>query len=163
MAPLTRSLADLRLAFPIIAEPGSPGLDQPLMKDLSQLRIAWTGDFGGVPLDHESLRMMHTLADRLANAGGQVENCADAGFDYEEAWFTAGACLGAINTLFQPHLLKLVRKLIGPMYSRFGRPHPLQRGLFTGVSLRPQTIQDMLKKRGALSEQLERFLSKWDA
>ena len=163
MGPLGRSVADLRLAFPILAEPGTPGLEQPPMKPLANLRIAWTDDFGGAPLDNESRRLMRTLVDGLKQAGCQVEYRSDAGFDYEEAWFTAGACLGAINTLFQPPLMRQMRKFIGPVMSRSGHPHPLQCGLYTGMTLRPQTIASILKQREKLIEQCETFLADWDA
>jgi amidase len=163
IGPLARSIDDLRLAFPIIAEPGTPGLGHPLIKGLAQLRLAWTDDFGGAPLDGESRRLMHALADQLKQAGCQVDHLAGAGFDYEEAWFVAGACLGAINTLFQPPMLRLMRKLTGPALLRRGQPHSLQRGLYTGMSLRPQTIADMLNKRQALIDCCENFLKDYDA
>jgi amidase len=162
MGPLARSIDDLRLAFPILAEPGTPGLEPQAVKPLSALRIAWTDDFGGAPLDGESRRLMQAFAQQLSQAGCHVERCSGAGFDYEEAWFVAGACLGAINTLFQPAPMQLVRKLIGPVLTR-SSGHALQRGLYSGVSLKPRTIQDMLKKREALTEQCERFLAQWDA
>ncbi|MBE0697343.1 MAG: hypothetical protein IH586_10500, partial [Anaerolineaceae bacterium] len=123
MGPLARSVADLRLAFPIIAEPGSPGLEQPPVKVQAPLRIAWTDDFGGAPLDGESRLVIHALASQLSKAGFQVEHISDPGFDYEDAWFVAGACLGAINTLFQSPALQQVRKLIGPVLARIGCPH----------------------------------------
>jgi amidase len=162
MGPLARSIEDLRLAFPIIAEPGTPGLDPLPAKPLKELRVAWTDDFGGAPLDSESRRLMQAFADQLAQAGSQVEHCSNVGFDYEEAWFVAGACLGAINTLFQPPLMQQVRKLMGPFMARSGA-HPLQRGLYTGVSLKTQTVLDVLKKRERLIEQVETFLGQWDA
>jgi amidase len=163
IGPLARSIDDLRLAFPIIAEPGTPGLGHPLISSLAQLRLAWTDDFGGAPLDAESRRLMHALAGRLKQNGCEVDHVAGAGFDYEEAWFVAGACLGAINTLFQPPLLRLVRKLSGPVLSRRGQPHSLHRGLYAGMTLRPQTIADMLKKRQELIDKCEHFLTDYDA
>ena len=66
MGPLARSVADLRLAFPIIAEPGSPGLEQAPVKPLAGLRIAWTDDFGGAPLDDR-------IQTTNAGAGGWLE------------------------------------------------------------------------------------------
>jgi len=166
IGPLARSIDDLRLAFPIIAEAGTPGLG-PLPENgqthLAHLRVAWTDDFGAAPLDGESRRLMGALADQLKQAGCQVEHIASAGFDYEEAWFVAGACLGAINTLFQPPMLQQVRKRTGPVLGRMGHPHALRRGLYTGMTLRPQTVADMLKKRLALIEQCEQFLSGYDA
>ncbi len=163
IGPLARSISDLRLAFPIIAEPGTPGLEQAPVKPMSALRIAWTHDFGSAPLDSESTRLIQALAERLKQAGCQVECQPSAGFDYEEAWFTAGACLGAINTLFQPQVTRYVRKLIGPVFSHLGRPHALQRGLYSGMALRPQTIADVLKRRETLIERCEAFLTDWDA
>jgi amidase len=162
MGPLARSVGDLRLALPILAEPGTPGLEPLPAKALSALRIAWTDDFGGAPLDEESRRLIQTFAAQLAQAGCQVEHCSDAGFDYEEAWFTAGACLGTINTLFQPALNQVARRLIGPLLARSGE-HVLRRGLYSGVTLRPQGVLAMLKKREALIAQVESFLSQWDA
>jgi amidase len=163
MGPLARSVADLRLAFPLVAEPGTPGLEQTPLKSLAGLRIAWTDDFGGAPLDNESRQMIRVLAERLSQAGCHVENRSDAGFDYEEAWFSAGACLGAINTLFQPPIMRQLRKVIGPVLSRSGHAHPLQRGLYTGMALRPQTITDILKQRETLIEQCDTFFADWDA
>ncbi len=162
IGPLARSIEDLRLAYPSVAEPGTPPAEAPRQKSLADLRIAWTLEFGGTPLDQESARLMRTLMEPLAKAGGTVKPVAGAGFDYEEAWFVAGACLGTINTLFQPASQQQIRKLIGPFLSRWGRPHALQRGLYTGMSLRPQTVQDMLAKRTALIEQTERFFADWD-
>jgi amidase len=92
-----------------------------------------------------------------------MQYCSDPGFDFEEAWFVAGACLGAINTLFQPPMMQQIRKWMGPMLSHLGHPDALQRGLYAGASLRPHVVADMLKKREALIEQCERFLADWDA
>jgi amidase len=163
IGPLARSIDDLRLAFPIIAEPGTPGLAHLPIMGLAQMRLAWTDDFGGAPLDAESCRLMHTLAGQLQQAGCQVDHLAGAGFDYEEAWFVAGACLGAINTLFQPPMLQLLRKLSGPLLLRRGTPHTLQRGLYSGMTLRPQMVADMLVKRQALIDKVEHFLTDYDA
>ncbi len=163
MGPLARSIADLRLAVPILAEPGTPGLDALPAPARPSLRIAWTDDFGSTPLDGESRSLIRRLAERLAQAGHQVEHVSGAGFDYEEAWFVSGACLGAINTLFQSPLTQRLRGLAVQVLSRLGQPQAIQRGLFTGASLQPQKISAVLKQREALIEQCERFLGEWDA
>jgi amidase len=163
MGPLGRSIDDLRLAFPILAEPGTPGLEPPPAKEASALRLAFTDDFGGAPLEAETRSLLRVQVERLRQSGIQVEQVSGAGFDYDEAWFTAGACLGAINTLFQPPLMQQFRKLASPLLARLGKPHPLQRGLYFGASLRPQAVQEALARRQALIEQLERFLGQWDA
>jgi amidase len=163
MGPLARAIEDLRLVLPIIAEPTTPGLEQTLVPKLTDLRIAWTDDFGGVPVDDETLRLVHELTERLDQAGCQVEHCAGAGFDYEEAWFISGACLGAINTLFQPALMQRLRALSAPFLARFGKQHPLLQGLYVGISLQPKQISDVLNRRKTLIDQCEQFLGHWDA
>lgn len=161
MGPLARSIEDLRLAFPILAEPGTPGLDPQPEKPLPELRIAWTEDFGGAPLDSASRKIMQTLADRLKRAGCQLEQSPD--FDYEEAWYIAGACLGAINTLFQSPLTQRLRRIAAPFLVRASQSQAIQRGLYTGVSLQPRKIQEILGQRQALVERCESFLDQWDA
>jgi amidase len=163
MGPLARSIGDLRLAFSIIAEPGTPAWDRPPIKPAASLRIAWTDDFGGTPLDSESRQLIRAFASRLTQTGLQVEHCANAGFDFEKAWFIAGACLGAIDTLFQPPIMQQIRKLIGPVLARGGRLHPVQRGLYFGTTLNSRTIRDIFEQRTALIEQCEQFFNGWDA
>jgi amidase len=162
MGPLARSIPDLRLCFPLIAEPGTPNPETQPIRPLSELKIAWTDDFGGALLDQESRKLIQNLGSQLENSGAQVQRCSEAGFDYEEAWFISGACLGAINTLFQPAWMQQLRKLVGPLLARSGQT-AVQRGLYKGVAMRSQAIHDLLKKRELLIEALERFLSDWDA
>jgi amidase len=162
MGPLARSIQDLRLCFPLIAEPGTPNLEAQPARPLSELKIAWTDDFGGALLDQESRKLIQNLAGHLENSEAQVQRCSEAGFDYDEAWFISGTCLGAINTLFQPAWMQQFRKLVGPLLARTGQT-AVQRGLYKGVAMRPQAVQDLLKKRALLIETLERFLSDWDA
>jgi amidase len=162
MGPMARSLQDLRLSLTLIAEPGTPNLEAPPVRPLSALKIAWTDDFGGAPLDQESRALIQALAHRLESAGGQVQRRSEAGFDYEEAWFISGACLGAINTLFQPPWMQQARKLVGPFLARSGRT-AVQRGLYQGVAMRTKAIRDLLQKRQTLIDASERFLSDWDA
>jgi len=162
MGPLARSIPDLRLCFPLIAEPGTPNLEAHPVRPLSELKIAWTDDFGGALIDQESRKLIQNLGSQLENSGAQVQRCSEAGFDYEEAWFISGACLGAINTLFQPAWMQQIRKLVGPLLARTGQT-AVQRGLYKGVAMRSQAIHDLLKKRELLVEALERFLSDWDA
>ncbi|MEJ2600223.1 MAG: amidase family protein [Anaerolineales bacterium] len=162
MGPMARSVQDLRLCFPLVAEPGTPNLKAQPIRPLSELKIAWTDDFGGAPLDQESRTLIQTLANQLECSGGQVQRCSEAGFDYEEAWFISGACLGAINTLFQPAWVQQIRKLVGPFLARSSQT-AIQHGLYKGVGMRPQVIHDLFKKREGVIEALERFLGNWDA
>jgi amidase len=163
MGPMARSIQDLRLCFPLVAEPGTPNLEAQPARPLSELKIAWTDDFGGVLLDQETKKLIQNLASHLEKAGRQIQRYSEAGFDYEEAWFISGACLGAINTLFQPAWMQKIRKLVSPFLALSGQT-AVQRGLYKGVGIRsPQAISGLLKKREVLIEALECFLGDWDA
>ena len=108
---------------------------------------------------------MHALASIVYNTpAAELEHCTGAGFDYQEAWYVAGACLGSINTLFQPPLMQQVRKLSRPLsYPELETLTILQRGLYSRSRAAPRDCLDMLQKRQVLIEQCERFLAAWDA
>jgi amidase len=161
--PLARSIEDLRLALPILAEPTTPGLAPVSGRPLASLRIAWTDDFGGAALSADSRQQMHRLAAALAQAGCQIERVTAANFDYQAAWRVAGLCLGAINTLFQPPLTQWLRRLSAPILSRVGPREALMQGLMAGTALRAPQVREALERRAEIIEQLEQFLSQWDA
>ncbi len=133
------------------------------MRALSDLRIAWTADFGGVPLTADSHQLMRDLAGALERAGCHVEERAPADFDYDAAWQLSGVCLGTINTLFQSPLTQWLRRLSSPILSRTGPRDPLTQGLYAGLSLNASRVRAALARREKLIEQIERFLGDWDA
>jgi amidase len=163
MGPIARTIDDLRLAFRIIAEPGTANLEPPAAKPLQSLKIAWTDDFGGAPLDHDSTQQIQHLAQVLASAGCKVEQITNPGFDIQEAWWISGKCLGTIDTLFQPANQQWLRWLSSPILTRFAARHPLLKGLYTGISLQDRQVRETLKQRQALIDQIEKFLGEWDA
>ena len=71
--PIARSLDDLQLALPIISEPGTPSLHNAQCPVASELRLAWTDDFGGTPLDQDSRRLMKNLEAALVRGGRRIE------------------------------------------------------------------------------------------
>ncbi len=95
--PLARSIDDLRLSAPLLAEPASPAMETQPPRSLASMRIAWTDDFGGAAINNDMRRVMQQMADRLAQAGCCVERLGPAKLDYQDAWYTAGVCLGAID------------------------------------------------------------------
>jgi amidase len=161
--PLARSVEDLRIALSIISEPGTSSLASATRPVTSTLRLAWTDDFGGTPLDHDSRRLMQQLVDVLAHRGARLERCANAHVDYDEAWWVSGICLGAINTLFHSSATRWARRLISPVLLRIGARHPLKRGLFIGMALDREQVGVALQNRIRIIEQLETFLGAWDA
>ena len=161
--PLARSIDDLRLCLPIINGPTAPACEPQPTRMLSDLRIAWTDDFGGVPLTTDSRRLMRDLATALEHAGCRVEQCAPANFDYDAAWYLSGVCLGTINTLFQSPVTQWLRRLSSPILARTGPRDPLTQGLSVGLSLSSSRVRDALKQREVLIDQIERFLGDWEA
>jgi amidase len=161
--PIARSIDDLALALPIISEPATPPVVAATWPAASAMRLAWTEDFGGTPLDHETRLKMRQLADALALHGYRVERCTSAKIDYNEAWWIAGICLGAINTLFQSSATRWARRLASPVLQRIGPRHPLRRGVFAGLALDRERLRAALDDRLRIIDQLEMFLGTWDA
>jgi amidase len=163
--PLARSIDDLKLALTIIAGTDPDDVDVPLAnlndtgkKDLKKLRIAWTDDFGGVPVTAETRTALKALAEKLSQQGCKVEKVNPPGFDFMLAWNTYGDLLDMEG--FGPYL---------PWYARF-----LQ--YVTGTSKRkevptsrmvyPMSYEKYLKvltKRGKLIAIMDRFLTPYDA
>jgi amidase len=129
----------------------------------SALHLAWTDDFGGTPVDHETRWAMQQLTDAMVLQGHPVERRRSATIDYEKAWWIAGICLGAINPLFQSRATRWARRLVSPVLQRIGSRHPLHRGLFAGVALDRERLRGALHDRLRMIDQLETFLESWDA
>ena len=68
--PIARSVDDLRLGFPVIADSARVALERPPSRPGYTMRIAWTGDFGGAPLSEDSREVIERLGRDLARAGG---------------------------------------------------------------------------------------------
>ncbi|MEP7359146.1 MAG: amidase family protein, partial [Anaerolineales bacterium] len=90
--PLARSVADLRLALTVLNGLDSPALDPPPGRAMPELRLAWSEDFGGTPLDSASRGCLRKLVRTLERAGCHVER-QEASVDYDEAWYVSGVCL----------------------------------------------------------------------
>ena len=162
--PIARSVDDLRLTLPVIADSTRGGLERPPSRPGSVTRIAWTRDFGGAPLSEDSREVIERLGSGLARGGGCAAARAEPpGFDYDEAWYVAGVCLGAMNSLLQSPFVRVARSLIGPIMSACGPRDALMQGLAAGASQRVSRVRDALARRERLIDDIERFLGAWDA
>jgi len=159
--PIARSIEDLEVALTILSEPNTPPLAPPAQKIISELRVAWTDDFGEAPLDASSRLAMHGLVEALSQRGWRVEPCSDA-VDYSEAWRVFGICIGAVDTIFQSGPERWARRAASPFLRRFGPQHPFMRGLFEGVALDRTGLIRALERRAAITDRLEDFLANWD-
>jgi len=151
--PLARSIEDLRLGLSVIAgpDPGNPDVPwvdlSPIVpRDMPEIRVAWTDDFGGVPVTQETKDALRKLADRLAASGCRVERVQGGLFehyrtvmreaskdlyrvkdadippaDFESAWTTYGRLMDLELGMYQPSLFRLVNFMFGWWY-RSGVP-----------------------------------------
>ena len=163
--PLARSIDDLKLALTIIAGPDLNDVNVPLAnlndagkKDLKKLRIAWTDDFGDVPVTAETRTALKALVEKMSQQGCKVEKVNPPGFDFMLAWNTYGE-LSDMET-FGPYI---------PWYGRFlqyvsgtskRKEVPFSRMVY------PMSYEKYLRvltKRGKLVATMDRFLTPYDA
>lgn len=97
--PLARNIDDLELAMRIIAQPTIA--DQRLVPlnqctdtfDIKTLKIAWTDEFGGVPVDDEIKKAIKDYVEKLEKAGATVVKTVPK-LDFYQAWKTWGSFVG---------------------------------------------------------------------
>jgi amidase len=95
--PLARCVEDLRIALQVIAgpDPAQPEIPPvpltPVPKQsLRALRVAWSDDFGGLPVTRDTHAALQGLVAQLDERGCAVEQCMPAGFDFPDIWETYG-------------------------------------------------------------------------
>ena len=120
VGPIARSADDLDLLLSVLAGPDPARalawrieLPPPRANDLSGYRIAVWGDERERPVDHEYASMLEATADRLADAGAQVEE-ARPPVELAEAR-QLYSVLGLATTLFLPE--KEATELCGSHYA----------------------------------------------
>ena len=167
LGPLARSVEDLALITKVIcgpddAEPDVPPVPwtEPPARPLKAHRLAWSTDFGGVPVTRETRAAIQKLADALANAGCRVEERNPDGFSYDEAWEAWGeiaiaerAATGAERS----------RERVAALNSTLGEGWAVARGSAKGVRATIGDYMAALTRRDALIATLERFFNEWDA
>ena len=167
LGPLARSVEDLALVTKVIcgpddAEPDVPPVPwtEPPARSLKAHRLAWSADFGGVPVTRETRAAIQKLADALANAGCRVEERNPDGFSYDEAWEAWGeiaiaerAATGAERS----------RERVAALNSTLGEGWAVARGSAKGVRATIADYMAALTRRDALIATLERFFVEWDA
>ena len=160
--PLARSVDDLALAFQVMAGPDPrcwtvPPVPVGPMPDLrmEQLRLAWTDDFGGVPVSADTRTALAHLAEDLERQGCHVERSFPEGLDFETIWETWGE-LAAVLLGFNPDLT-------ASLGARPGSQVPTSRGLENGLQLTLREYLASLRQRSLVITGLEAFFEQWDA
>ena len=166
--PLARSVADLQLALTIIAGPDERQWEVPPvpltpspLRDLRELRFAWSDDFG-LSVSADIRDALEDLAAELVRAGCRVERRDPPEFDFFQALQVYGELKEAALTVRSSplHLPRFVwRTLAGPL----SRSDPTSRGLMRGAGANLQGCVRALSQRDVLIAKMERFLADWDA
>jgi len=166
IGPLARSVEDLTLALRLIAGPDGcqwevppVPLDESADSPLSMTRLAWTDDFGGVPVTNDTRVALAALAEELRRQGGQIERRAPEGFDFTTAWETWGEIVLAERAATAP---ERAAERVEALGARPDSAVAIFRGMARGARATIQQYTESLTKRDALISALEQFFTRWD-
>jgi amidase len=166
--PLARSVQDLRLALRIIAGPDERQWEVPpvplepaTQRNLHELRIAWSDDFG-IPTSNEIRAALANLASELTRLGCHVERCNPPEFDFVQALQVYGVLKEAALTVRSTplHLPGIVWRSIAELIPS---TNPTARGLLRGAGTNLRDYATALSQRDVFIAKMERFLDGWDA
>jgi amidase len=166
--PLARSVEDLRLALTILAGPDEREWEVPPVplvtapdRDLRELRIAWSDDFG-FPVSAEIRTALVKLATELTRSGCRVERCNPPEFDFGQALQVYGELKEAAFTV-RASPLNLPRFMWRMLSEMIPGSNPTVRGLMRGAGDNLQNYASALSQRDIFIAKMEHFLSDWDA
>jgi amidase len=164
IGPLTRSVADLRLALGILAGPDRQYWETPPAPldpvKVDRPRLAWAEGFGGCPVTMDTRRALAALASRLEQAGWVVEHRLPDGLDFEQVWDTYGRILWCeVGSTITPELeADSAREIMaGPAID------PIARGLEASIGATMRHFTTALTARDHLIATLDRFFDRFDA
>ncbi len=163
IGPVARSVADLKLAFEIIAGPdGKDSLVipvQPLAEDNKPapeaLRIAWSNNLGNVPISEETRDVFNQALRELSGAGIHVDR-VNPNINFEEAWKTWGEMMDIQVMSNQPGPFRFFFYWLGWSYRA---QTPLLQMVYP---LSTQKYIRVLSKRDHFVAGFDRFMSEWD-
>jgi amidase len=168
IGPLARSVDDVTLVLRLIAGPDGQDWEVPPVplapaqaRSLNALRLAWTDDFGGVPVTGDTRTALAKLADELQRLGCRIEHRMPTGFDFTTMWETWGE-------VFQAE----VGSAVPPEMETAATAHPgitadpdlaVARGMARAVGATMRQYTATLVKRDGFIAALEQFFDTWDA
>jgi amidase len=152
LGPLTRSIEDLELVTKVMSEPHVPWASE---KEPSSPRIAWSADFGGVPVTRDTKDAIANLAARL---GAEQRN--PDGFDFEQAWETWGEIAIAERAATGGDR---ARERVAALNATLGEQWAVARGSARGARASVADYAVSLTRKDQLVAVLEKFFERWDA
>ncbi len=118
--PLARSIADLKLAYQLIAGPdGKDGMvvqpdESPVIKEsLADLRIAWTDQFGDVQVSKDTAQVLQQFVDKLSGKAGEIRHLRLSGIDFNSVWAMWGKMVDLEVGVLQPPMTRFLVFLAG--------------------------------------------------
>jgi amidase len=128
--------------------------------DLRRVRVAFSDTFAGVPVTQETRHALAQMAQNLAGAGAQVEQCFPNEFDLIAAWETWGEVYQAeVGSSLPP---EVEAEQAGASGARADAAAGEERGRARAVGASMRQYTAALNRRDALIGALERFLADWD-
>ncbi|HUQ77097.1 MAG TPA: amidase family protein [Burkholderiales bacterium] len=167
LGPLARSVDDLALITKAICGPDDAEWDVPPVpwtdppeRELRSYRLAWSTDFGGIPITGDTRSAIAKLAAGLAQSGCEIEECNPTAFSFDEAWeiwgeiaITERAATGGDRS----------RERVSALNATLGEAYAVARGSARGVRATVADYAAALTRRDALITKLEKFFERWDA
>ncbi len=162
--PLARTAGDLKLAMKVLSEPNpfdrcvAPLIpDSNTLPDIKNLKIAWSDNFGEVPVSREIKEKMNDYLKKLAAAGAVVEKAEPAGIDYMGIWELWGTFVG----MQSGYEISNLARTVGNFFTKGTvKQIPMHRNI-----IRPISVEKLMK---ALDQQsryitiMDNFLSEYD-
>ncbi len=104
LGPIGKSIEDLELALTVLTKPSRKDKSTiPLIPltdsekrnmKITNLKIAWSSEFGGVPVQKEIQDKIKEYIEKLKKSGANVTQIEPKNFDYNKAWSTWGGIVG---------------------------------------------------------------------
>lgn len=166
--PLARSVQDLALALQVIAGPDPRQPEVPpvllppaLARPWQTLRVAWTDDFGGVPVSGDTRAALARLAGALQQQGCQVERGMPQGFDFPTVWEIYGELRQCeVGSALSPEVEEEHAVSFGVSATS---EDPEMWGMARGLHATMRQYTAALTKREAYIAAVEHFFERWDA
>jgi amidase len=166
---LARSISDLQLGLSLIEGADDrdwqvPPAPQEIVspRSLSQCRIAWTDQFGTIPVTAETRSLLQQLVTKLQEAGCYLEYCHPPNFNFELAVETFGEIAGTESIVAASAIEQLGYQIMSPLIP-FTNPGALLRGFVKNTGLSFKKYARSLERRDRFIAQMQSFLTQWDA
>jgi amidase len=169
IGPIARSVEDLQLCLSLLE-----GADQlhwevpPAVQELfnhrplKDYRLAFTNNFDETPISSETREVLKRVVLRLKEQGCQVEAASPTSFSFSHAWQTYGEISSCEMSVSQKGWMRFLTANLGRLLP-LERVGPIVQGVIRGAGYGVQDYLKALAQRDAFIQQMEYFLSHWDA